>query len=121
MKGHEKRVDPPAVAEFEAIAGRGVIAKLERAEIAVGTPDFLAERGVAVESSTPSVNVSSGMPGQPSASPEERHLVRLLGLGDALRADVVDAIERLHRAGAKTDILTGDREVTARRIAEQAG
>ena len=49
---------------------------------------------------------------------------RLLGaiaLGDALRADTVDTISRLHELGIRTAMLTGDNKRTATHIAKRAG
>jgi heavy metal translocating P-type ATPase len=117
----EARVDPPAVADFEAIAGRGVVATLAGDAIVVGSPDFLAERGIAVEAAMHEREHLEHKGWTVIGVARAGRLLGLLALGDALRGDAVEAIERLHRAGVKTAILTGDREATARRIAGQAG
>jgi len=114
-------VDPPDVTDFEAVAGRGVIAVLDGAEVAVGSPDFLAERGVAVESCAHERERLEHEGWTVIGVARAGRLLGLIALGDALRADAVEAIERLHRAGVRTAMMTGDREATARRIAEQAG
>jgi len=115
------RVDPPSVTDFEAVAGRGVIATLEGEEIVVGSPDFLAERGVDTDSCARDRQRLEHNGWTVIGVARAGRLLGLIALGDALRGDAVDAIARLHRAGVKTAMLTGDREATARRVAEQAG
>jgi len=113
------RVDPPSVTDFEAVAGRGVIAMLEGEEIVVGGPDFLAERGVDTDSCAPDRERLEHNGWTVIGVARAGRLLGLIALGDALRGDAVEAIARLHRAGVKTAMLTGDREATAQRVAEQ--
>jgi len=47
--------------------------------------------------------------------------VGFLGLADPLRSDVPQAIATAHRAGVRVVMITGDGQVTARAIADQAG
>src|SRR6516162_57928 len=42
----ERHVTPPAIDSFEALPGKGVIARLGTREVIVGNPRFLADRGV---------------------------------------------------------------------------
>ncbi|WP_150322604.1 HAD-IC family P-type ATPase, partial [Enterobacter hormaechei] len=45
----------------------------------------------------------------------------LLAVRDPLRQDSVDALQRLHRAGYRLVMLTGDNPTTANAIAKEAG
>jgi len=117
----EARVEPPEVADFEAVAGRGVLARVADEPVIVGSPDFLAERGVDVEATAAARERLEQRGLTVIAVARGERLVGVLALGDALRADAVEAVERLHHAGVRVAMLTGDREATARRIAALAG
>jgi Cu+-exporting ATPase len=45
----------------------------------------------------------------------------LIGVADRVKDSTVDAIQRLHRAGVRVVMLTGDNVRTARAVAEQVG
>jgi len=45
----------------------------------------------------------------------------LLALGDALRPDAAETVQRLHSLGIKTSVVTGDNEQAARFFARAAG
>lgn len=47
--------------------------------------------------------------------------VGLFGMKDALRTEVKESVERVHAAGMKVVMITGDHRVTARAVAEEAG
>ncbi len=49
------------------------------------------------------------------------HIAALLAVRDPLRQDSVDALQRLHRAGYRLVMLTGDNPTTANAIAREAG
>ena len=49
------------------------------------------------------------------------HIAALLAVRDPLRQDSVDALQRLHRAGYRPVMLTGDNPTTANAIAREAG
>lgn len=48
-------------------------------------------------------------------------MAALLAVRDPLRQDSVDALQRLHRAGYRLVMLTGDNPTTANAIAKEAG
>jgi Ca2+-transporting ATPase len=48
-------------------------------------------------------------------------IVGLVGIGDPIRSEVLDAVETCRRAGVRTVMITGDHPVTAQAIARQLG
>ncbi len=56
-----------------------------------------------------------------AASAAGLSFVGLLGMQDTIRSEVAGALASAHAAGAKVVMITGDDQVTARAIAEQAG
>jgi Cu+-exporting ATPase len=121
---------PLPVDNFEAVAGRGVRARVEGQEVRIGTPRWLAEEpapetaataaGTSIElehlaaelearaCSTVVVEVN----GQPEA---------LLGIADPPRQEAAAAVAVLKRLGLEVVMLTGDARRTAEAIAAQVG
>ncbi len=111
----------PQVATFEAVAGRGVAARLAGEAILVGSPRFLAEHGVALGSLEARVAALEGAGRTVVGVAAEGRLRGVLALGDQLRLEARAAIEALARAGVASVLVTGDNERAARAIAQEAG
>jgi P-type E1-E2 ATPase len=112
-------------AQFRAVAGKGIAARVPHAgearHVLVGRPEFLAEEGVAVT-----------LDGQLQAAERDGHTAltvavdgrptALLSLADEVRPGAREAIQRLRAAGVKRIVLlTGDRAASARAIAREVG
>jgi H+-transporting ATPase len=68
----------------------------------------------------PSINHSGQRVLAVAAGNEQQlHLVGLLGLEDTVRDDSKTAVDAIHDAGVRVVMVTGDNELTARRVAEQ--
>jgi len=117
----DAHLDIPTVADFEAIAGKGVIARLRDQEILAGSPAFLAERGIDLAPFADRVRELEQAGRTVIAVGRRDQLLGILALGDALRADAVSAVRQLKASGVRVALLTGDNERAARRMAEQAG
>ncbi len=114
-------LDLPAAAEFEAIVGRGVVARVLDRQVVVGSPVLMRERDIALgpleaeatrveESAETAIIVS--IDGQASA---------LLAISDPLKDDSAAAVAQLRALGLEPLMLTGDNERTAAAIAAQVG
>jgi len=108
--------DLPAVADFESLPGSGARGTVEGRRVTVGRPDLFAtlpddvRRVVAAtEDGTPVVvgwdDVARGV----------------VVVADTVKPTSADAVRRLHGLGLRTVLLTGDHEVTARRVADEVG
>ncbi len=114
---------PEPVEGFEALAGRGVRARLAARDRTVlfGNDRLMAEQGVtlgalaeeatrlAAEGQTP---MFLAVDGQPAG---------LVAVADPVKPDSKDAIARLHALGLKIVMLTGDNRRTAEAVAHQVG
>jgi len=112
---------PPDVQEFEAVAGRGVRARLGDADLVAGSPAFLGAEGVDVAAVGERVAALEAQGLTVIGVARDGVLAGVLALGDALRADAVDTVRRLHALGIRTSLLTGDNEQAARHFARAAG
>jgi heavy metal translocating P-type ATPase len=117
----ERGVDFPDVDEFQAESGRGVVATVNGEQIRVGSPTFLASAHIDLNALQDSIESSERQGHTVIVVARGDHLLGAIALGDALRADTVETIARLHELGLRTAMLTGDNERTARHIAGLAG
>lgn len=106
-----------SVTDFENIAGGGLRATIDGAEVLAGRPDLLRERGIAVNHPTDSVPrgatiVALAIDGQ----------FRGLGfVSDEAKPTAKAAIDELHSLGLSTVLLTGDNAQAAEVVAEALG
>jgi len=105
------------VSDFEARAGRGVIAKVDGRLVAVGTPALFPEREL------PSRFIELEEAGKTVVLvADDGQFVGLIALADALRAEAETVLRQLRHAGVHEQvILTGDQEAVARTIARSLG
>ena len=117
----ERGAAPPNVQSFEAIPGKGVIALTEQGEIVVGSPNFLASRGLDVSPLAARIQALEEAGRTVIAVGRGGRVLGMIALGDTIRPDAKDAVSALRKAGLRTVLLTGDNERAARRIAREAG
>ena len=108
---------PPA--ELRALPGKGLTAVLDGTDCALGSPAFLAERGVAVPEAllAPLASSCKSVVGVP----HDGRLLGLIGIADRLRPTSRAAVARLREQGVEVVMLTGDNAATAAAIAREAG
>jgi len=106
---------------FNSIPGHGVEAQVEGHAMLVGNRKLMNERGVnlswlvaqaeQLEADGKTV-MFAGVDGQPAG---------LIAVADTLKEYSVEAIQRLHKLGLETVMITGDNRRTAEAIARQVG
>ncbi|WP_437957276.1 heavy metal translocating P-type ATPase [Sorangium sp. So ce119] len=107
--------------DFRADAGRGVVARVEGREVRIGTARYLAERGI---DAAPLEELAQGLAGQgntPSFVAVDGQLAGLVAVADLPTPEAREAVAALHRLGVRVAMVTGDREATARAVAQQLG
>jgi P-type E1-E2 ATPase len=109
------------VGSFEAFPGKGVAAHIEGREVIVGSPRFLAERGVDLVPLKSRIEQLEDAGQTVIAASCEGRLLGVIALGDALRPDAREAIGELRARGLALMLVTGDNERAARRIASEVG
>ena len=118
-RAREQGLTLTQLTELRAVAGKGLTATLDGAEYALGSPSFLAERGVAVPEALLAPLAGAGK----SVVAVSRGLtfLGLVGVADRLRPTSHAAVARLKRQGVEVVMLTGDNAATAAAIAREAG
>jgi len=110
----------PALAEaVTAVGGKGVSGRVGNQDVLVGSPDFLAERGVPLPANVLDPLLAAAL--TPVGVAAEGKALGALGIADPLRATSKAAVQRLQAMGVRVVMLTGDHPAAAARIAAEAG
>jgi Cd2+/Zn2+-exporting ATPase len=111
---------PIAAAEdFEALPGRGAVARVDGRTLWAGGPRLVAERTGAMPAPIEALQEA----GQTAiALGEGTDVLAVFGLADQARPEAADLAERLNRVGVRRVVmLTGDSDPVARAVAKAAG
>jgi Cu+-exporting ATPase len=106
--------------EFKASGGRGVEARIEGAEVVVGKPDWLSEKGIDISLAEEGINSLEGE-GKTVMLVATDQVRGLIAVADSIKPESVTAIKELHEQGLKVVMLTGDNRRTAKAIASESG
>ena len=106
-----------SVTDFENIAGGGLRATIDGAEVLAGRPDLLRERGIAVDYPTDSIPRGATI----VALAIDGQFRGLSFVSDEAKPTAKAAIDELHSLGLSTVLLTGDNAQAAEVIAEALG
>ena len=117
----ERGLDIPETTAFDALAGRGVVAKVEGLEVLVGTPTLLREHGVDEGPLLSGWDALSGEGKTPAMVAVGGVAAGVLAWADMEKADSAEAIARLRALGLRVLLLTGDNERTARAVGARVG
>ncbi|WP_404451432.1 heavy metal translocating P-type ATPase [Virgibacillus necropolis] len=108
------------VRQHKTITGNGIIATVDNDEWLIGKTSFVGEReanefhsGVANKLATEGKSIVFAK--------KNNEIVALLALKDTIRKDAQRAIKQLKKRNIFTVMLTGDNDITAKAIAEEAG
>jgi Cu+-exporting ATPase len=115
----------PDVEDFDAIAGKGVVAHIagtsEAGTVLAGSPAFLKERGIDTEPLRTRIESLQAAGRTVIGVARDTKLLGILALGDALRPDARETVSRLKAAGMRVALLTGDNTLAAQRVAAEVG
>jgi Cd2+/Zn2+-exporting ATPase len=119
------RIDLDTPARFQELAGRGVQAEADGAEIKVGRSSWLMSPEHGLDTmTTRAIELVQTSPAADGLSVlhvvRDRRLMGWIGLEDNPRPGTSEAVDRLRGMGIRRLVLvTGDRQSVARRVAEQ--
>lgn len=111
----------PEGAQFRTLRGMGLNATLEGKPMLLGNAALLAQQQVSAERAAALADELAAKGATPVFLAVEGKLAGLLAIRDPLRDESMRALQRLHGLGYRLIMLTGDNEVTARAIAQEAG
>jgi heavy metal translocating P-type ATPase len=117
----EREAAPPPVEAFEAIPGKGVIARIAGGEVLVGSPRFIADRNIDLAHLQASIDALEAAGRTVIAVAREGRPLGVIAVGDQVRPDAAATIAALRHAGLKTILVTGDNERAAKRVGREVG
>ena len=113
-EAYGKAVDPSRVSEVNEISGKGVTAKVDGVQVAVGNAKLMDEIGAdytATDKAGTAVYVAA-----------DGKFAGCIIINDKIKTTAKNAIERLRACGVnKTVMLTGDRDAAAQSVASELG
>jgi Cu+-exporting ATPase len=115
---HQELADPEV---FEALSGRGVLAKVEGKEILLGNRALMEENGVKTRPVEDKIRELESEGKTVMLMAVNRKLSSLIAVADTLKESAGEAVRQLHRMGIETVMITGDNHRTAQAIARQVG
>lgn len=120
-KASENGITLEKVTDFEAINGKGVQGTFDGHRLRLGNRRWLEEEGVSVASCDEAIHSITQEAGTPLLLALGDKALGVIGVADAIKSDSREAIERLHAAGIRVMMVTGDVDATAKAIAAEAG
>lgn len=111
----------PDVSQFRTLRGLGVSGEAEGHALLLGNQALLNENGVDTSALESELNAQASQGATPVLLAVDGKAAALFAVRDPLRPDSVEALQRLHRAGYRLVMLTGDNPTTANAIAKEAG
>ncbi len=108
--------------EFEAVSGSGLKARLCEDMIYGGNLDYVGRIAATPGSDMINAVTSYAQAGKtPVLFARNDSVLGIIAVADVIKEDSAEAISEMKRMGIHTVMLTGDNEITAAAIAEQAG
>ena len=109
------------ISKFRAMPGYGIRAFCEDKNIQIGNRKLMEIGNIEINFSNDDYNKLSNEGKTPMYMAIDGKLVGLIAVADVIKETSKEAIEKLHKLGIKTIMLTGDNEKTAQYIARQVG
>ncbi|WP_290653184.1 heavy metal translocating P-type ATPase [Aquisalimonas sp.] len=116
-QGHEAR----ATTDFEAMAGKGVRARVEDRLVLVGTPRLLEEHGLPAAPARACLETHEAAGHTTVLLAVDDRVAGVLAIADTIKQDAAEAIAALRERGVETVLVTGDNQRTTAAVARTVG
>ena len=114
-----RRITPPPLRDFAAVAGKGARATIDAQTVLLGSPQFLREHNIVLDSAQVEALQTQGK--TVIAIARGAAAIGLIAIADRLRPTSSAAVAAVRKLGIEVMMLTGDNAATAHAIAAQAG
>ncbi len=109
------------VKKFKIIRGRGIEGMIGSKHVLIGNRSLLSERKILLKTHEGMLEQFENQGKTTMIVVEDKKILGIIAVADAVKDDSVEAIRLLHNQGLKTVMITGDNERTAQAIAAQVG
>ena len=118
----ERGIEVRPAAEFEAIPGKGVRARVDGRELHMGGPALVTSLSLDVPPALREASERAAKRGQASIYlAGERRALAAFALADVIRPESKEAIDALHKRGIEVVMMTGDARAVADAVAAEIG
>ena len=117
----EEELDLLPVSHFEAIVGRGLSAQVEGKQLLVGNESLMKEKNIESSAFQEQLLELSQEGKTAMFVAIDGQLAGILAVADEMKSSSLKAVQELQSMGLEVIMLTGDREETAKAIAQKAG
>ncbi len=114
-----KRITLSEVSGFEIIKGRGLKGTIGGTSYVAGNPRLAADLGLTFDATSIEAETAAGR--TPVLLADDKRVLGVIMVADALKPEAKEAVARLHAMGIKVLMLTGDDRRTAEHIARETG
>ncbi len=117
-----KKIETPEASDFEAVSGKGIVAKYRNYNIIVGNEKLLELKNAKLSDEARSkIQQLEGQGKTTVAIALDKLVVGAIGVADTLKESSKEAIDELKKLGIVPIMITGDNEKVAKAIAAQVG
>jgi len=109
------------VSEFNAIAGKGVTAKIAGEAVVIGSPSLLSEHVSGLDGVAENIERFERNGKTVVVVARNQRVLGALAVADTMKPEAPQVIAELHETGIETIMLTGDNQLTADAVAGQLG
>jgi Cu+-exporting ATPase len=106
---------------FTAEGGRGVSADVDGRQVLVGSPRWMAERGIGMNGLGAGVDRLQAEGKTAVMVAVDGEASGIFGVADTLKDSSIEAVAQLHAMGLRVGMITGDNRVVAEAIGKQLG
>ena len=117
----EEGLDLLPVSHFEAMVGRGLSAQVEDKQLLIGNESLMKENNIDSSAFQEQLLELSQKGKTAMFVAIDGQLVGILAVADEMKSSSLKAVQELQSMGLEVIMLTGDREETAKAIAQKAG
>jgi Cu+-exporting ATPase len=114
----ERQIQVPAVADFQSVAGKGIVAQFDGLPAALGNLAMMEDQRVGTDPASAKVHELRVQGQTVMFLALDGQLAGLIGVADPIKATSLEAITALHAEGLRIVMLTGDNRVTAEAVAK---
>ncbi|HEY4675725.1 MAG TPA: copper-translocating P-type ATPase, partial [Candidatus Angelobacter sp.] len=120
-EAEQRKLKLPPAANFQSFTGQGVAAEVLGRQIVVGTPDFLASRGINTRPISLQAETFRQQGNTVVLAAIDGKAAGLIAVADPIKSSTQEAVTGLKCSGLRLVMLTGDNSATAEAIARQLG
>ena len=117
----QKQLKLEKVQHFEAIAGHGVTATINKRPVYFGNRALMALKGINANNYDEQLAELSALGQTPMLLAVDNAIAGIIAVSDPIKKDSVNAVQQLQKLGVRVIMVTGDNDITAQAIAKQAG